>query len=175
MKRKKDVLRILTSLLLIIMMAIPTYAQNINGLENADILNTSIKKIISTKRVSQVLGTARGRVISSASLGISNDNNGIISVYAETLCHIPVEKIYMSIYLEVWDEATQDWEYVNDYEYTWLASERPNVDLTDVSVSFDVVGLPKGKTYSLRGYHYAKSAGQTAEIMTTETDGIVLK
>lgn len=155
--------------LLILIISLPTYAQN------QSILNITLQKIISTNTVSRVLGTVKGRVLSLASLQLSDEGDGVLGVYAETLCHESVREIYVVIYLEVWDAPTQDWEYVCDYEYKWLASDRPGVDLTNASVSFDIEGLPKGKTYSLRAYHTAQNFENVSEMMTTLTDGIELK
>lgn len=175
MKRiRNKIITIFTVILLLIVMEIPAFARNEMASSKYDIVDT-FTNYISKENYSKVFATAKGRILSSARLSIANDNNGLISVYAETLCHMPVEEIYMLIFLEVWDESTQDWEYVSDYEYKWLASERPGVDLTDVSVSFDVAGLPKGKTYSLRAYHTARDFNNVSEMMATETDGIILK
>ena len=153
----------------------PVYAQNdVLGIDSK-VLDTNIIKVLTGDDVSSVKGVARGRLLSLAELQISNDKDGVIGVYAETLCHIPVEAIYMTIYLDVWDEPTQDWITVNSFSYEWLASDYPNEDLTDVSVSFDVTGLNKGRKYSLRGSHAAKGFEMGSEVMQTETDGIVLE
>lgn len=170
---KKCINRFLFCVIFVVSMTTLVYAQNDGG--NVEVLNASIKNVISTKDISRVVGSARGRVLSSAGLGISNDKDGLIGVYAETLCHESVKQIQMTIFLEVWDESIQDWEYVNDYSYSWQASDTPNRDLTDVSVSFDIAGLAKGKTYSLRGYHTAKNFDNISETMITQTGGIILE
>lgn len=171
---KKNILIMFTCMCMVVVMGFPVLAQSMDRDLKVNVVDTS-SNIINKENLSRVNSTARGRILSSAGLSIFNDNNGLISVYAETLCHMPVERIHLIIFLEVWDEAEQDWKYISDYEYTWLASERPGVDLTDVSVSFDVAGLPKGKTYSLRAYHTARDFNNVSEMMATETDGIVLK
>ncbi len=171
---KKYIMIIFTCMCLVMLMGFPVLAQSIDRDSKVNIVDSS-SNIINKENLSRVNSTARGRILSSAGLSIFNDNNGLISVYAETLCHMPVEQIHLIIFLEVWDEAEQDWKYISDYEYTWLASERPGVDLTDVSVSFDVAGLQKGRTYSLRAYHTARDFNNVSEMMATETAGIVLK
>lgn len=170
---KKFLVKILCSIFLVVSVTMTAYANS--EYRGAEMLDTSIRKIISTKDISRVVGSARGRVLSSAGLGLSNDKDGLLGVYAETLCHVPVKEIQMTIYLEVWDEANQDWEYVNEYSYSWHSSDVPDKDLTDVSVSFDIEGLARGKTYSLRGYHTAKNFDNVSEIMVTETGGILLE
>lgn len=166
--------KVFLCILLTFSIAIPAHAQVADKVINDKNLYTDLYGVINNGNMSRVKGTARGRLLSSAELQISDDGNGVLGVYAETLCHVPVKQIYMVIYLEVWDEATQDWEYLSDYEYTWSASDFPDRTLTDVSVSFDIYGLRRGKTYSLRAYHMAKSDGGIMESMATETSGIVL-
>lgn len=172
---KNIIKKAVLSLILVLSMTISTFAQNKDVIANAGQLDTYLQESISTDYVSRVTGTARGRLLSSASLQISNDGDGILGVYADTLCHSGMSKIYMVIYLDVWDESLQDWMMVDRYEYTWLAADYPDRDLTDVSVSFDVVGLQKGRTYSLRGYHSALSFDNLSEAMSTETNGIILE
>lgn len=170
---KKYLLKFLCSMFLVLSITIPTYANSTD--KEVELLHTTIKNIITSKEVSRVIGSARGRVLSSAGLGISNDKDGVLGVYAETLCHVPVNQIQMTIYLEVWDEKNQDWEYVNEYFYSWKSSDKPDIDLTDVSVSFDIAGLVKGKTYSLRAYHMAENFDNVSEMMLTQTGGILLE
>ena len=167
----KNLGKFITTLFLIICMAFPVNAQIKSKVNN---VNMDLQTVICKDDVSRVKGVARGRLISSAELQISDDGNGVLGVYAETLCHIPVEKIYMIIFLEVWDEENQDWKYLSDYEYTWNSADFPNRPLTDVSVSFDIHGLRRGKTYSLRAYHSVDGFDSTYETMSTETSGIVL-
>lgn len=169
------VIKLFVSIVLMVSFVIPTYAQcNGNGVDSK-VLDTKIIKVLTSDDVSRVRGITKGRLLSLAELQISNDKDGIIGVYAETLCHTPVEKIYMTIYLDVWDEPTQDWIMINTYSYEWSATDYPNEDLTDVSVSFDITGLKKGRKYSLRGMHAAKGFDMNSEVMQTETDGIILE
>ena len=171
---KKNFLKFLLSMFLVIWMVCPIHAQSDNRYVNSN-NDTYLRTIISNNKISRVMGIARGRLLSSSGLEISNDKDGIIGVYAETLCHVAVSEIDMAIYLDVWDEQQQDWVMINEFEYNWLAENSPNGELTDVSVSFDVVGLRKGKTYSLRAYHAARAFDGSIETMATETSGIVLE
>lgn len=173
--KKNNVLKFFVSIVLIFSFIIPAYAQYNEFGINSKVLDTQMIKVVTNDDISSVRGVARGRILSLAELQISNDGDGILGVYAETLCHIPVEKIYMTIYLDVWDEPTQDWIMINSYSYEWSASDYPNEDLTDVSVSFDITGLNKGRKYSLRGSHAAKGFDMGVELMQTETDGIILE
>lgn len=173
--KKNKIAKLFVSIILIFSFIIPAYAQYDVSNMNPQVLDTQMIKVITDDHISSVRGVARGRLLSLAELQISNDGDGVLGVYAETLCHIPVDKIYMTIYLDVWDESTQDWITINSFPYEWSASDYPNKDLTDVSVSFDVTGLNRGRKYSLRGSHAARGFDMAMEVMQTETDGIVLE
>lgn len=172
--KRKNFLIICMALLFLMAMTMVAYAKNSEWIVHTDILETRLRNTISTNNVSQVRGSARGRVLSSAGLQISDEGRGVLGVYAETLCHTAVKEIYMTIYLDVWDEEIQDWITLDAYEYEWKASDSPNRDLTDVSVSFLLEGLPRGRTYSLRGAHAARNFDGIAETMSSATSGIVL-
>lgn len=172
--KKKNILARFLVLLFLSAMTITTYASSSERVNQADNLETHLRHIISTKDISQVRGSARGRVLSSAGLQISDEGQGILGVYAETLCHTSVKQIYMTIYLDVWDEERQDWVTLDLYDYEWKASDNPDKSLTDVSVSFELEGLPRGRTYSLRGTHIARNFDNVTEVMSSETSGIVL-
>lgn len=171
---KKNLTRIILSAFLIFSMPLSVEAKNIDWLEQADDVVIQGQYTMSNDIVSKVRGTARGRVLSSAELQLSDEGNGVIGVYASTLCHTAVKEIYMVIYLDVWNEDIQDWVMVDNYEYRWNASDNPDQELTAASVSFFLEGLPRGKTYSLRGAHAAKNFSNVMEVMASETDGIVL-
>lgn len=170
----KKVMSFIMVLFLIVLMPVTVNAK-ITEPSNAKVLDTKLHYTVSEKGMSRVTGTARGRILSSVGLQLTDEGNGEIGVYAETLCHKGVKEIYMVIYLDVWDEGIQDWVTINDYEYNWKASEYPDRDLTDVSVSFLVEGLPRGRTYSLRANHLATAFDSSSEVMFSETDGIILK
>lgn len=169
----RKVTRLILCIFLFFSMPITANGQTTKN-SDLEILNTKLNHIISGKGISRVYGSARGRILSSVGLQLSDEGNGVIGVYAETLCHKGVEEIYMVIYLDIWDERIQDWITINDYEYIWKSSEYPDKDLTDVSVSFLVEDLSRGRTYSLRASHLVTGFDSSSEMMFSETDGIVL-
>lgn len=171
---KRSVIRLLLIGMLAFSMPISVSAKSSDLLDRADVLDTQLQHIVSSNSISKVRGAARGRVLSSVELQLSDEGSGVIGVYAETLCHTAVKEIYMTIYLDVWDDNLQDWVMVDNYEYNWKASDNPNESLTDVSVSFSLEGLPRGRMYSLRGAHAAKNFNNVSEVMSSATDGIVL-
>lgn len=171
---KKNIVKLCLILSLCFSMPLTVNAKNSDWLSQANTVDTQLKSVVSNDSISKVRGTARGRVLSSVELELADEGNGVIGVYANTLCHTAVKQIYMTIYLDVWDENIQDWVLVDRYEYEWKASDNPDKDLAAVSVSFSLEGLPRGRTYSLRGTHAAKNFENVSEVMTSETSGIVL-
>lgn len=171
---KKNITRLLIILVLAFSVPLTANAKSIDWLPQADAVDTQLKKVVSNDSISKVRGSARGRVLSSVELELADEGNGVIGVYANTLCHTAVKEIYMTIYLDVWDENIEDWVMVDRYEYNWKASDDPDKDLSAVSVSFSLEGLPRGRMYSLRGAHAAKNFNNVSEVMSSATDGIVL-
>ena len=115
----------------------------------------------------------RGQYIASSGLSISNEGYGVLGVYADTLAHVPVKKIKMTIYIDCWDEEDEDWYQVSykalEYEY-----EEGGNDLTAASEFFNVENLETNKYYRLRGLHAAWSFDGYIETHGTMTDGILL-
>lgn len=171
---KNRLFKFLLATALLLSIPFTAYAQNSDWLMRSDVVNAQMQDVVSNGSVSKVRGTARGRVISSVELQLSDEGGGVIGVYASTLCHTAVKEIYMTMYLDVWDEDIQDWVMVDNYEYRWKASDQPDTDLSAVSVSFLLEGLPRGRMYSLRGAHAAKNFNNVMEVMASETDGITL-
>lgn len=150
------------------------FAKTVNYHENSKLLDIASLKETYNKKISKVIASPRGRLISSSGLQISDEGSGILGVYAETLCHTGMQEIFMTIYLDIWNAKYQDWEMVDYYEYKWLASEHPDEELAAVSVSFDLTGLSRNREYRLRGYHGAVGFDNGIEMMSTETHGISL-
>lgn len=171
---KKNIMKILITVTLLFSMPLTVNAKSVEWLGQANVVDSQLQDIESSDSLSKVRGVARGRVLSSVELELSDEGNGVMGVYAATLCHTAVKEIYMTMYLDVWDENLQDWVMVDNYEYRWKASDNPDRDLTDVSVSFSLEGLVRGRTYSLRGAHAAKNFDNVMEVMASETSGITL-
>lgn len=171
---KVHMVRVLLTVALVLSIPVIANAETSDLFMQADTVDTQLQNIVSNNSISKVRGVTRGRVLSSVELQLSDEGNGVIGVYAATLCHTAVKEIYMTMYLDVWDDTQQDWVMVDNYEYRWKASDNPDKDLTDVSVSFLLEGLPRGRTYSLRGAHAAKNFSNVMEVMASETSGITL-
>lgn len=171
----KKVLRVGFCFLLMFLISMPIYAKENQNSKDVEFYGNSSQYVTSNDTFAKVVKIARGRLISSSGLQISDEGNGVLGVYAETLCHSRMKDIYMTIYLDMWDETRKDWITLDDYEYAWSASGQQGKDLTDVSVSFDVVGLQRGRKYCLRSNHVARDFNLNSESMTIDTEAITLK
>ncbi len=118
-------------------------------------------------------GTARGNYISSSMLNISNEGYGEIGILAMTLCHKPVKKIRMNVYLDRWDENTESWVQVDYYYFTYEYKEGDD-DLIDATESFSVLGLPTGCYYRLRSFNAVFPFEGGVESQGPMTDGILI-
>lgn len=116
---------------------------------------------------------ARGRYIASSGLTIVNEGYGILGVHVDTLAYEPVKKIKMTIYLDQWDEAKQDWTQVDSKELVYTDEEGDD-NLHAASEYFLVENLETEKYYRLRGLHAVWSFDGFVESHATMTDGILL-
>lgn len=171
---KKRLFGFLLISVLLLSLSSTAYAKSSDWSVHSNVVNAQMQSVVANDNTSKIRGTARGRVISSVELQLSDEGGGVIGVYASTLCHTAVKEIYMTMYLDVWDEDIQDWVMVDNYEYRWRASDNPDKDLSAVSVSFLLEDLPRGRMYSLRGAHAAKNFDNVMEVMASETSGIIL-
>lgn len=169
----KRALKTVLIIILTLSVSIPTYAGSDECIRQTREI-ASDKSIVENDNISKIIAIPKGRLLSSAGLQISDEGNGLLGVYAETLCHERAKQIFMTIYLDVWIESMQDWRTLDYYDYSWDVSNEPDSNLTMAIVSFDIEGLTKGYTYRLRGYHSARSFGLLSESMSTSTSGIVL-
>ena len=115
----------------------------------------------------------RGQYIASSGLSISNEGYGVLGVYADTLAHVPVKRIKMTIYLDQWDEEENSWMQIDSKELDYK-DEDGNENLHAASESFLVENLETNKYYRLRGLHAVWSFDGYIETHGTMTDGILL-
>ena len=127
------------------------------------------------KSVSYSQGTARlyatrGRFFVSADVTIKDEGNGNIGASAYAYLAKPVTEMYISLYLDRYDESLKKWKQVDyvDFEYT-LEEYHDGIDDQIVNVTF--TNQKKGYYYRIRG---AFSAGdeEKYEGFGPTTDGI---
>lgn len=115
----------------------------------------------------------RGDYLSSALISITNEGYGSIGILGSTLCHVPVKKIRMAIYLDRWDENEKEWFQVDYYNFTYEDKEGKK-DLTAATETFSVIGLPTNYYYRLRGFICVWPFSGGSEMQGPVTDGILI-
>lgn len=170
----RKIKKLLAVLLVIMMMGtVPVHA-HIDGNIGRDNVSSFIQNESVFSSEARTTKASRGRVISSATVQISDEGDGLLGVYSDILCHTAVQQIYMVIYLDVWNETNEDWQFVDTYEYSWLDTDFPDEKLTMAVVAFDIDGLSRGKEYRLRASYAAKNHDSVLEVMSARTNGITL-
>lgn len=170
----KKIKVLLFSVMVFSLLPATAYAQPRTLPQGAERVEAPMESIISTPDVSRVIGTPRGSLISLGTIQISDEGKGVLGVYADTLCHVKVDEIDMTIYLDIFNEETNDWDSLNYYEYVWKAADMTDHELTNISVSFDLYGLRRKRTYRLQCFHVVKDASGYSEALFSETFGLEL-
>lgn len=104
-----------------------------------------------SENVSRIVGNPRGMMISSVELSITDLGGGTAQLFGKVLCHEAMEKIKLNLYLDQWLTDREDWGQVEKFEFTWLAEDYPNEDLTMAYAYVDVPDLDRGEEYRVRG------------------------
>lgn len=138
-----------------------------NGIEVKD---SDDESIILPEGVRYSQGQARGSVISTGLLDISNKGKGKVSLTIETLAHVRCDKICNALTLQKWNDSIEDWEQVLHYDFEALQEDNPDEDLVSLINGVDVENLQPG-TYRARGLH-AVYLGETFESFSSKTNGI---
>lgn len=115
----------------------------------------------------------RGSIISTATLRITNGQDGSIGVFVQTLAHVDVDETTFGIFLDRWIDSEKRWANVEHYTFSFTKEEYPDEDLAMKSLSFKILGQPVDCHYRLRGLHAVVLDGNR-EMLTTETDGVLL-
>lgn len=146
MKNIKKHLILALAMILVVQFNISVYAN-----EKAEIREISNVREFNTNGQARVIGTPRGRLISSVEVRLTDKGSGTVGVYADLLCHEPMERLRIWLYLEKWDSQTEEWTTEDTQQFTWLAEDYPDQELTMAMVGYNVSGLERGQDYRLRG------------------------
>ena len=137
--------------------------------ENSTLLPENIKMSMGKEQ-----GIARSKALASAMCMITNKENGILSVYAETLMFQSVDWAALTIYLEQLNESTGKWSTVETFEKEFTPADREDGQLTSVEFSVSVGTQPAGHYYRLRCIHELEYDNGWYEAKSTKTEGVLL-
>ena len=161
---KKIVRSICIGVLLCVLCSIPTFAFGVD--QSLLLLNGVNEQTV-------VKPQPRGSVISTGTLRISNEGEGAIGVFMQTLAHIDVDETTFGLFLDRWIASEKRWANVEHYTFTFTKEDYPDEDLAMKSLSFKIIGQPVDCYYRLRGMHLVVAGGER-EMLTTQTDGVLL-
>lgn len=128
-----------------------------------------LQKNINTDKVSEK-SQKRGEFFMGADLIISDEGNGNIGAVAIAYLEVPADEVYISVYLDQYDEEKDAWYQVAYHEAEFYAEDYPE-GLNDPSVNITFQKVPKGHYYRLRGAFSAVKDSQF-EGFSPVTDGI---
>jgi len=116
-------------------------------------------------------GVARGIMLSAGLIEITNQQDGTLHISVDTYAHKVVDKIYQTVFLEVWDEQKEDWVQINHWDFEKSVDEDP--ELSSYHVGFTVTGCELNRYYRARAMHLVQW-GEDMEGKATSTNGVLL-
>ena len=117
----------------------------------------------------------RGRLISTVIVRITDEGNGTAGVSADIMCHEPMKKILMWLYLEQWDAESEDWIIMDTKEFSWKIEElAEGEELSMASVSYNVPNQERGKDYRVRGMFGAYDLDSSLQEVWQSDSGDIL-
>lgn len=168
---KKKLILFMTTFLCFQMIALNVFgAQNRSGKPKpVTVKSELLEKTVESNKTSE-RAIIRGDFFMGADLAISNEGNGDIGAVAIAYLAVPVEEVYISVYLDQYDEKTDNWRQISYYDAEFYAKDYPD-GLTDPSVNLTFKKQKKGYYYRLRGAFSAVKDSQF-EGFSPVTDGI---
>lgn len=115
----------------------------------------------------------RGALLASCILNIYNAGHGEIGILADTMCHVDVDAIYVTMYLDQYDEETGEWNNKKVYDFEFTPEDTEDGKLHARLINFHETDQPAGYYYRLWAYHEVEKDGRW-EIMKTGTDGVMI-
>lgn len=115
--------------------------------------------------------SARGIVFSAGILELANKQDGTLHISVDTFAHSAVDKIYQTVFLDMWDEEEETWVRVGDWDFEKSSEE--GEELTSYHVGFTVSGCEVNRYYRARALHFVQW-GDDMEGKSTQTEGVLL-
>ena len=124
------------------------YAESQNAYTSVDeesvLLPVSIKSNIATEKSSR-----RGDFFIQADLVITDQGDGNIGAMAKAYMAHAVDEIYITIYLDRWNDEEERWQMVTYYDAEFYAEDYPE-GLTDPTVDITFLNQERDHYYRLR-------------------------
>lgn len=171
----KKIKRLLGALIMmVVMMYSVAYAKDPTWEDFAVPTKTSVclpDTIFSSQDINRV--QTRGRILSTAMLTITNEQDGTLYITVNTLAHQNVDKIYQTVFLDQWNEEKEDWVQIGYWEFVRDKEEESDGQLSSYPLGFTVQNCELNKYYRARAMHLVQ-IGDDMEGKATETNGVLL-
>ena len=112
----------------------------------------------------------RGTFFASADVIIKDEGDGNIGVSAHANLRQPAEELYVSLYLDRYNEKTGKWHQVDYVDFEYTIEEYPD-GIEDPSINITFTNQKKGYYYRIRGA-FTAAIGYDYEGLAPITDGI---
>ena len=112
----------------------------------------------------------RGDFLLSADVTIRNEGNGNIGAAAHAYLNKPATELYVSLYLDRYDESLKKWKQVDYVDFVYTLEEYPD-GIEDPAIDVTFTNQKRGYYYRIRG---AFTAGDEEKVegFGPTTDGI---
>lgn len=171
---KKTLLVILTMILTMALttinvLAMPFNPNNYTSVnEYSELLPEGVKRDVASEHAIR-----RGDFLTSTDVIISDEGGGDIGALVVAQMWYSVQEVYISIYLDRWDETDERWRQVTYYDAEFYEADYPD-GLSSATVSIVFQNQPKGYFYRLRAA-VAAFDGETVEGFSPVTGGILIE
>lgn len=112
----------------------------------------------------------KGDFFAQAELVITDEGNGDIGALAIAYFDHSVDEVYITIYLDRWNESTEKWQQVAYYDAEFYEEDYPD-GLTNPDVNITFLDNEKGYYYRLRSV-FSAIDGDDYEGFSPTTSGI---
>lgn len=115
----------------------------------------------------------RGSLLAASLLTISNAGGGDIAIVADTLCNVDVDGLYVTVYLDRYNEGNGQWENQKIYDFEFTPADTDDGKLHEMLISFRETKQEPGFYYRAWAYHEVVKNG-SYEMMKTKTEGVLI-
>lgn len=168
----KKILRVLIiTFLLNTLIVSNVYAMPYNFAENSSVDEPSelLPKDVNSDSASEQ-SVRRGEFFARADLIITDEGNGDVGALAIAYLDHSVDEVYITIYLDCWNEDTEKWQQVAYYDAEFYEEDYPN-GLTNPDVNITFLDNERGHYYRLRSV-FSAIDGDDYEGFSPTTSGI---
>jgi len=175
-KIMKPIVTVILMLSFIMGFSLLSYASEVVGTNIAGrVVDESILLAPSVTSSRSTQPDERSSVLAHALSEVSNRGNGVVGGYAETLCYKETVWMCLTLYLERYNEATNDWVYVQDYYQEFEPDANGILHMVTYSFTEEV---EPGYYYRVRCRHELEFEDEEGDIWyeakVTRTNGIMI-